>query len=250
MNPAEDRTWEEVVDRLDMLVSDAELAQAEADLQATEPEPLPPGLIDAVVARAQSVSGPRVTLLQPPRRHLWRWVSMGSAAAVLIAMLLLQTAATKNKSKWLGHDANENLPFALAVQILREDDSIKADLQSSLGIVMPRVASVIRQLRAIAEAPEAPPVLVAAAKAGLDNLSGPCVAAPLETLPESDPRAALRRSRAQEGTLEQRLADIRTMTALAVHGTHAIREIGSPGIEQEQEVCLRNLRRLLDGKRR
>lgn len=261
MNAPEDRAWQAMLDRIDLDVSDADLAAAEQQLAAVAVEEAPavrPEWIEATVAKAKAPAEALTPAAAPLRRvGVWRTVQRFAAAVVafiglhgtatavgVTAVTVVSVAAALLFS---GEHSSRNMSFRMALEILLRADQPDGDRRVAIKKVVVRLKNAIEMLQAVRDQQETPEELAAAARAWLGALQQQF--AGKLSVPLSDAPDTLTESIAVVGDaaapMSLRMTHLRLLAEMAYAGTAVLRAMPacSPSVETDR---VRNLEKLSD----
>jgi hypothetical protein len=182
-----DRDWERMLERIDLDVSDAELAAAERQLQDLAPEEVAPvraewlaatvakvraeAAVQAAAAAAAAAPAPvpvhKFTLL----RRLQRFAAAAAAVVGIHSVATAATVATVGVVAvtavvlWeAGAFSNKTMPFRLALQIQLRPDQPEFARRAALSQITMRAKSIVESVQSVRDRSDSDPLLVGAAR--------------------------------------------------------------------------------------
>lgn len=259
MNAPEDRAWQAMLDRIDLDVSDADLAAAEQQLAAVAVEDTPavrPEWIEATVAKAGGTDAPAPAAAVLPRRAGW-WPAVQRFAAAVVAFIGLHSAAAAATAAvatvavvavtmlWPeGRDSRTTMSYELALQILMEPTALLDERQAAIHETAGNVARSLHALQQASTSGMASGALQAEAAAGFAELarllSGHSVGS-WAPPPGADVQAALQALADPAEPESVRTAGLRQVISLAKAGVVAMQSLpGAPAsllIERDRTLA-------------
>lgn len=259
MNAPEDRAWQAMLERIDLDVSDADLAAAEQQLAAVAVEEAPavhPEWIEATVAKAKA---PAAAVL--PRRAGW-WPAVQRFAAAVVAFIGLHSAAAAATAAvatvavvavtmlWPeGRDSRTTMSYELALQILMEPTAMVEERQAAMHETARNVTRSLHALRRTSTNGMASSALQAGADDGFAELARLLtrrVVVPL-TMPSADGLdEAILALEDPSGADATRAEGLRRVIELAKAGVSAMQSLpgATASLAIERDKRLATIRRL------
>lgn len=259
-----DREWDALFERIDMNMTDADLAAADAalrDLAPADELPMRPELIAAVVAQAEAEAAARRPQAVVPRTTWWSRVQkFAAAAAAVVGIQSAATAATVSVVGvvavtavvllWPSGQNSRELDFPFVVKLAMRADQPEGDRRNAMRMIVANVRAVVRVLRQCENEALAPEELVATAHAALviveSALTSP---APLELAELEDIRPLLPQLEDSTADVASRLRLIQRLAKLATTGLAVIHSVPAPSLEMESDR-IAYLKRLASDVRR
>lgn len=264
MNAPEDRAWQEVLERIDLDVSDADLVAAEQQLAAVAAEQAPvvrPEWIEATLAKAKALARAPQPAAAPLRR-VGGWRTVQRLAAAVVAFVGLHgTAAAATAAVatvavvavtmlWPeGRDSRTTMSYELALQILMEPTAELEERRTAIHETASSVVLSLQALRQVASSGMASGALQAGAAEGFAELARLLSGHPVGSWappPATAVDAALQAMVDLAGSDSARSAGLHQVMELAKAGVVAMRSLpGAPAsLVIERDRTLAKIRRL------
>lgn len=256
MKRPEDQAWDQVVERIELGVTDAQLADAERALRGVESEEVRPEFVETVMARATAevvAAVEAAPVAKPaPLRLLPRMRRFAAAAAVFLFGSKLSAATTVTVLAAVTTTVvvviqnSHEMTYPEVLQLLRGRGNSREQLSSGLGQVADRIRDALRVLRRIRDDSRTPPVIAQATREGLARLASGQRS--LGTPIVDDIKDAKRGADDVLRSDPDRLSYIESTLALAATGLELIErlETSDPHVAEKREFYVGKLRTLLE----
>lgn len=257
-----DREWEMMLDRIDLDVSDAELAAAEQQLAQLAPEEVAPvraEWLEATVAKVRAEAAERAAAVSPAPVHklslLRRLQRFAAAAAAVVGIHSFATAATVAGVGvvavtavviWkAGVFSTKTMPWRMALEIQLRADQPEADRTIAMFQVFKRVKAAVSAVQRVRDDKLSSMALVDAARSAVGmfdrQLSEPAGGIDSDIADTFEKcLGVVVDATAAEPVRLQHLNTLRTLTSTSIAGILAMPML-SDGLRAEREVALGKL---------
>jgi hypothetical protein len=252
MKCPEDQAWDQVVERIELEVTDAQLADAERALSGVEAEQVSPDFVATVMARATAEGVEEVEAAPVRLQLLPRFRRFAAAAAMLLFGTKLSAATTIGVVAAVTTvvlvviQNSDEMTYPEVLQLLSSSNSSLEQTRAGLFEVSKRINSAVRMLQRMRDDVATPPGLADATREGLQMLAAGQGA---ETAPVVDNviEAAVRSGEVSR-TESDRLSYVQSTLSLVTTGLKSIENVAArdPRVVAERDLYLRRLRAVLE----